>query len=150
MTFKTSIELLILAFFFLVVSCTSNTIDLTRADSQSITLSGNWLWIESSGGLGYHVVTPTAGTRVTDTYEPDGHYFRYRNDTLIDSKTFVIRKKYSIVSNDSLDAIVFEDSRPETLLLPGYSFIILKLTADSLCLGDNMYDGYSSLFVRFY
>ncbi len=100
----------LLCFVFLVgfYGCLSNPTD--GGGSQSVTLVGQWLWVQSSGGIQGKIVTPPAGERSTVTFTSDGKYYSYLNDTLKHSTSYNVSRDKTIYSRDSLDVIVFQDS----------------------------------------
>lgn len=85
--------------------------------------------------------TPLIGNVVIHIYSSDEVFTVSRNDTLKISSHFIIKKQKSIYSVDSLDTIIYEDP---TLSKQ----VIILLSKDILELGDNMYDGYCSTFIR--
>ena len=127
---------LLLAAFY---GCISNP--LSGDGSQSVTLVGQWLWVQSSGGLQGKIITPPAGDRSTVRFTSDWKYYSYSHDTLKGSTSYSLIRDKTIYSRDSLDVIVFQDSSMPNL-------VVVQLTRDTLCLGDNMFDGFSSTFVR--
>ena len=93
------------------------------------------------GGLQGKVVIPDPGVRSVLTFTSDGQCYRYLNDTLQLSCSYVVKKEKTIYSVDSLDVIIFQDSTE-------LKKVIVQLTQDTLGLGDNMIDGYASTFIR--
>jgi hypothetical protein len=134
---KTNYCVLILS--LLVLSCHKEPTSVDNA--QAITLTGKWQWIRSSGGIGGQTIIPPAGTVVIQTYSSDGVFSQSRNDTLQTTSHYSIKKQKTIYSTDSLDVIVYQDS---TLTKQ----VILYLSVDTLSVGDNMYDGYGSIYKK--
>jgi len=131
----------VLILSFIVLSCHNEP---TSVDSsQAITLFGKWQWIASSGGLVGQIVTPLPNIRVIQTYTYDGIFSQSWNDTVQISSHFIIKRQKTIYSIDSLNVIVYQDSRLA-------KEVVVYLAADTLVLGDNFYDGFSSVYKRIY
>lgn len=73
-------------------------------------------------------------------FSPDGMYYSFRNDTITNQSKYSLKKQKSIYSGELLDFIVFESKADDE--------VIIKLSADSLVIGDNCFDGYISLYKR--
>ena len=103
-------------------------------------LQGRWDWVEATGGLIGHRITPaTQGFSATVKFKNDSVYM-YRNDTLQQADRYTIIKKRTIYSTDSLEVLHFAAA--------GYDRVIMRLKQDTLVLADNYYDGYSWLYVK--
>jgi hypothetical protein len=122
----------------LVLSCHNEPTSVEY--SQTISLAGNWLWTSASGGLtGSQVITPS--NKIVLSFTSDGAYSLYRNDTLLNSSIYSVKKGKTIYSSDSMDVIIFRDTTIEKR-------VIFKLTIDSLELADNMYDGFGYSYIK--
>jgi hypothetical protein len=133
------INYFVLILSLLIISCQKEPTSVDNV--RTITLSGKWQWISSSGGITGQTIIPPAGTIVIQTYTSDGVFSQSRNDTVQRTSHYSIKKQKSIYSADSLDVIIYQDS---TLTKQ----VILYLSTDTLSVGDNMYDGYGSIYKR--
>jgi len=129
----------VLIFSLLFLSCKKEPISVDT--TQTITLTGNWQWIRSSGGIGGGIIVPSASTVVIQAYTSDGMFSESRNDTMKMTSRYSIKKQRTIYSADSLNMIDYQDS---TITKQ----VILYLSTDTLGLGDNMYDGYETFYKR--
>jgi len=123
----------------LVLSCKKEPTSVDN--TQAITLTGKWQWIRSSGGIGGGIIVPPISTVVIQTYTSEGVFSQSRNDTLLMTSHYGVIKQKTIYSIDSLDVVVYQDS---TITKQ----VILYLSTDTLSVGDNMYDGYESVYRR--
>jgi hypothetical protein len=134
---KTMYCVLILS--LLALSCQKEPTSVDN--TQTITLTGRWQWIRSSGGIGGEIIIPPTSTIVIQAYTSDGVFSESRNDTMKMTSRYSIIKQKTIYRSDSLNMIVYQDS---TITKQ----VILYLSTDTLSLGDNMYDGYGSFYKR--
>jgi ADP-glucose pyrophosphorylase len=120
-------------FSLLALNCHSNP---TNTNSSSTTsLTGQWRWISTSGGISGGVIKPSNNNKQTLLITSDSLYNEYRNDTLTFSDQFTIIKAKTIYSIDSLNVIDFHTSKR-------FNLSVLRLAVDTLVLGDNVFDGY--------
>lgn len=123
---------LILIFILILTACSSNGIK----DS----LTGEWEWIESSGGIAGELITKDSeGYSSTIVFKDDSVSF-FRNSSLLGSTSFSIEEGRSIYSSEPVNFINYNSEKSDE--------VIIYLTEDSLLIGDNNYDGYTSLYIR--
>jgi hypothetical protein len=126
-------RIMIAIFSLLALNCHSNP---TNTNSSSTTsLTGQWLWVSSSGGISGGVIIPSNNNKQTLLITSDSLFNEYRNDTLTFSDHFTITKEKTIYSVDSLNVIDFQTSRR-------FNLSVIRLAIDTLVLGDNIFDGY--------
>lgn len=112
-------------------------VDMT---SDATVLFSQWLLRNYSGGLdGKRHVVNTESDRMVLKYDANYIAALTHNDTLLWSDKFSIEKGKSIYSADSLDFIIYKNKTPD---------VIIYLSGDTLVLGDNMVDGYESLYSK--
>jgi hypothetical protein len=71
-------------------------------------LHGKWRWRVSVGGIAGHTLTPPPSIRLE--YDRSGLFSYYRNDTLVATTSFVVRREPTLLSADSSDVIHYRDS----------------------------------------
>lgn len=103
------------------------------AEADTFSLQHRWIWESSMGGFtGRDTLTPgKAGYTRKIRFLKNGTFRGFRNDTLLNTTRFAVRKEQTIFSGDSLRVIRFADSGrcPKQ--------VIWKVTRDTLELGDN-------------
>lgn len=113
-------------------------------------LTGDWLWEESSGGFAGVVIKPNPTERIILRFTDDGQFSVYQNDTLSYSGTFRLTTARSIYSGKDEPRI--EVGQIRQLKKPSHTVVVAgvmsTLSASQLAIGDNVYDGYGSNFVR--
>jgi hypothetical protein len=122
----------------LVLSCNEELIGVDN--SQTISILGKWQWVRSYGGV-VGIITPPPGTVIIHTYTSDGIFSVSRNDTIQIILGYSIEKQKSNYSNELHDFILFHDSMM-------VKQVIWYLSADTLCLGDDMRYCFSSIYIR--
>ncbi len=133
-------KFIILSFvIILFVSCKKES-SITESTGEDVQLFGKWEWTESCGGFAGGYYYPEEGKKIVHLFSPDGMYYSFRNDTITNQSKYSLTKQKSIYSGELLDFIVFESKADDE--------VIIKLSADSLILGDNYFDGYTSLYKR--
>jgi hypothetical protein len=100
---------------------------------------GKWNWLKSVGGIGGWTLTPPPIVRVE--YERSGLFSYYRNDTLVATTRFVIRREKTFLSSDTCDVIHYQDS----LRFVPQAF---KVGIDTLKLTDLCVDCYGHAYKR--
>ena len=138
---KTTKNILIVLFSILLISCKSNPTN--ENVSQTVTLSGEWLLTEYSGGISGGTHIPPENQKYVVQFTVDSNYYEYLNDTLISSTHYSIQKKYApgIFPNiDSVDAIVWQNQ--------SYFSLIRILTKDSLCFWDMCADCFTHNYIK--
>lgn len=132
---KLSFFLITITFF--TFSCTKEEI---VAQNSTSTLTGEWRWVSSTGGIAGTTITPeTAGYERKLVLTNDMTYSRYKDNVLQNSGKFEITKEKSIYKTELVDFIKFDD---------GTKSVIQGNTSDELLLADNFYDGFGETFKR--
>lgn len=132
---KLSFFLIITTFF--AISCTKDEI---VAQNSTSTLTGEWRWVSSTGGIAGITITPeTAGYERKLVLTDDMKYSRYKDNVLQKSGKFELTKEKSIYKTELVDFIKFDDATKS---------VIQGNTSDELLLADNFYDGFGETFKR--
>ena len=123
-------------------------------DKESIPpqLIGSWLWEGSSGGIAGMIIKPNPGERVIVQFTAGGQFSVHQNDTLAYSGTYRLTKERSIYSGKDEANIEINQVIRNNQLKKAYTVVVggvvSTLSISQLSIGDNMYDGYGSSFVR--
>lgn len=114
----------------------------TNSDQSTNYIYGSWDWLETSGGIsGKEKSTPeTEGSSQRLLFHENGIAEFYQDETLMEGVPFHIEKGKSIYSEENADLIIYKGYRGV--------FVITYLSKDTLILGDNNYDGFSSTYTR--
>ena len=124
----------------LLIGCSKIT---APPEPQPQGIYGNWRWTQSVGGFAGTTITPaTAGYTMRIVLRTDNFSEFYKNDTLQTITRFIIRRKKSLFSPDSVDVIHYEDT---TRFI---SQIISVVNSDTLALVDLCFDCYGHIYVR--
>ena len=127
--------LFIILFSVLNFACTQQT-SLPGAEN----LIGSWQWVQTSGGLSYHVDTPlSTGKTVSLTITNDGHYSINTNNILTTQGTFTITSQKSIYENTNKIFLNFSASE---------GMMVEYCNNTNLTLSDNCDDGFVYEYVR--
>lgn len=103
-------------------------------------LAGEWFWVQSTGGIAGTSSGPTASEQWTRLFTAESLCRISHNGAVVRSVKFSVGRGMSIYSPDSVGILRFTDAPdPE---------MILRLSADSLVLGDNYFDGFTSVYRR--
>ncbi len=129
---------------FAVWSCDKDDV----ADNRMKGFVGDWNWIQTDGGIAYHIHdTPESIEKsyriiLTDAYEIS--IIENELERVISS--YALSLKESIYSGEpELFLEVSDDVQIPSLVVNG---IITLVSADTLTIADNNYDGVGSTFVR--
>ena len=85
-TFKIKIVFFMLLLPFVFINCSDEG---TSANSEVSQISGEWIWVRSTGGFFPRNDVPDSGFVLKDTYSLNGSFQRHRNDTLIVNANFL-------------------------------------------------------------
>ncbi len=129
-----SIGFVVLVVLFLIVGCKES--DLSTGNM----LQNQWQWVQTSGGIGGVVLTPTSeGYNQALDFTEDGTYIRYMNNAIAESGSYRIVKKESILDHQVYDTVIFEAGIPMS---------ILTLTDHQLILREEVWDGFTDTYRR--
>jgi hypothetical protein len=128
-------------FLTVALDCSNS---VTPRFTSSDGIYGVWNWVESAGGIsGSQVLTPASqGYSVRIYFGSDSTFERFCKDTLQAKTRFTISRQKDPFTVDTMDVINYQDS---------YRFapqVIYVLTADSLELRDERYDGMGHSYSR--
>jgi len=72
-----------------------------------------WEWVQSIGGVGGELRTPTSeGYTQSIDFEENGSYTIYRNNLVFRSGTYTITSAVSSLDQQEYDMVVFDDGTP--------------------------------------
>ncbi|GAB4040368.1 hypothetical protein GCM10028774_44730 [Spirosoma jeollabukense] len=98
------------------------------------------------------VSKPQPSQRVILTFSDDGQFSVHQNDTLAYMGTFRVTKAQSIYSGKEEPKIETKEIKNgyqlkvrQPIVVEG---VVITLSANRLSIGDNIYDGFGSSFVR--
>lgn len=129
-----------LSFFLITITFLAFSCIKEEISSHNSTLTGEWRWVSSTGGIVGTTITPeTAGYERKLVLTDDMTYSRYKDNILQKSGKFEITKEKSIYKTELVDFIKFDD---------GTKSVIQGNTSDELLLADNFYDGFGETFKR--
>ena len=126
-------------FAFMVIQPSCNKVENTSNQS----LSGNWRWVRTDGGIGFqiHDTPASTGKNVVLNFNDNNQYFLYSNGTLISQGTFSIELRNCIHDHNEKKVINFSDNNVTDMMIE-------KIDNLSLSLSDEAYDGMGSLYSR--
>ena len=140
-------RIIILVFiFFAFYSC--DTVD--HFGNTDDTIAGQWNWVRTDGGIAFHIhETPeSTGKSVRLILTENNKFALIENNTEVLSGTYKLFLKNSIYSGDQEPFIeLSEQDQIQAVVLNG---IVQIISADTLTISDNMYDGVGSTFTRVY
>ncbi len=112
-----------------------------QSPNHSISIYAEWMFRSISGGIeGKTYIVDTNLNKTVLTFNSNHIATIVHNDTLLWSGVFLIEKRKSIYSADSLDFIIYQNgSHPD---------VIIYISYDSLVLGDNWFDGCTSTYTK--
>ena len=116
-----------------LISCTENdNIQL------SVGITGQWKWVESSGGQEGVTVTPeTTDKEITIKFSGE-KYQEYVNGILTEEKSYIIEMGKSIRKVEETELIIYEDNRIQSF----------ELNENNLILYDECYDCFQHKYVK--
>ena len=127
---KNIITLLVIGSFISACQKESN-------ENYEISLSGKWSWIESSGGIAYHTITPqTTGKTMTIEFINDSIFKQYQNGVLLYETTYTLKN----VQGYEGQLITYKNGIMAS--------IIKKLDGKNLILADYADDGFEDTYRR--
>jgi len=119
-------------------SCSTKSI----AVDKNPTLIGTWNWTQRQGGFAGKTETAQGSEKTGVLHFKNDHQYSFsENDKLVSEGEYSIIEKKSIYNHAMTQAIHFSDDARQDQL-------IQSLSADSLILADNNFDGYTNTYVR--
>ena len=101
-------------------------------------ISGNWIWVKSTGGIDGRTETPaTTGTTIRLEISKQS-VRRFVNGELADEFTYVIKKQQSILFNQPMEMILYENGSSQ----------IIEGNQDELLLTEDCFDCFQHDFIR--
>lgn len=121
----------------ILTSCAKNA----ALSSRDAAILGSWTWSQTDGGIAnnIHDTPGTTGKTIQWTFSNNLSYAIYENGILQTKGNYHITNEKSIYDGDEKPVINFDS---------GMRRIILKVDGTTLEVGDNAYDGTTSLFTR--
>lgn len=108
-------------------------------DSTNTQLTGNWNWVESSGGISYHTETPESTGKTVNLKITDNAIERYVNGILDYKSNYTIE---SINDNGQQFQVITFDNQ----IIP---LLIIDLTKNTLKFREyNVSDGFDITYTR--
>lgn len=123
--------LLLLSISFL--NCTND--DETLEDPE---ITGNWIWIESTGGIDGRTDTPTSTGNQIKLEISKNTITRITNGVITSQLTYSIETKESILFGEQREMIVFENDFNQTF----------ELTQTQLILVDECTDCFRNVYIK--
>ena len=123
----------------ITAACSKQAIIKTSNDKEQTGLIGSWQWVQSDGGLSYHVLTPASTGKQMALKLTDSTYAFYTNNALTAQGTYQMETRACIHDHTQKPFLNFST---------GNGFMIEAQRHDSLFLSDENYDGMGSVYVR--
>ena len=107
--------------------------------SQSNDLKGEWIWVESVGGIGGWTLTPESQNVTKKLVIDDATFSEFLNDSLIfkSTYTFGISEK-ALIGTTEKTYIRYESGNQQAILIKGSELELI----------DQCYDCYSNRYLR--
>ena len=116
-------------------------------ENQNQSILGRWQWLSASGGFsggGTHPYPEAKGQLIETEFRPDGQYLEYVSGRVRRETSFQIQEVKSIYDGQQREAVRYGSQ--------GYGggviTQIIQLKGDTLYLKDNVYDGYTWVYIR--
>jgi hypothetical protein len=133
-------RILILIIGATFAGCSTGT---APTEPRSTDIYGNWRWLQSVGGFAGTTITPaSAGYTQRIVLKSDNSCEFYKNDVLMTTVQFTIRREKTSFSSDSVDVIHYLGS--DQL----FDQIISLAGSDTLALADLCMDCFHYTYVR--
>jgi len=112
------------------------------AVEKETNLTGTWNWTQRQGGFaGKTETAEKTGNKLVLEFSSQNKYRLEENNQLISEGEYSIVRQKSIYDHSMTDAIHFSDESRQDQL-------IQSLSADTLILADNHFDGFADTYVR--
>lgn len=132
---------LVSLFSILSMACGSGVAGVEDEDRLLPDLIGDWAWKCSVGGIGgQQICAETSGLSQTWSFGTDSIFQAFRNDTLLLTAPFDVRREGPGIFGDSIN-VLYLGGTP--------TILALGMPSDSVLLvQEQAYDGFGSTFVR--
>ena len=130
---KKVVKYIFLGSLLFTFACTDSSTEATNDNG----LVGLWKWNQTTGGIVGSTTYPTDNNKYLLQITIDNHFIESRNGTItfFDSFDTYVDKTYNA------QVIDFVNSKR-------FSYVVTKVTSDSLILWDGFIDGYFSFYTR--
>jgi len=124
----------------LILALASLTINCSNDDENNIKeqLIGKWIWVESSGGIQGETLNPqtTGENRHIEITFDEIKYFT--NGILTSEFDYYLQKGESIMTNEKIDLMIYENDRKQSIVL----------NENKLILYDECFDCYQNEYIK--
>ncbi|KUO66769.1 MAG: hypothetical protein APF83_06960 [Lutibacter sp. BRH_c52] len=124
----------------LILALASLTINCSNDDENNIKeqLIGKWIWVESSGGIQGETLNPqtTGENRHIEITFDEIKYFT--NGILTSEFDYYLQKGESIMTNEKIDLMIYENDRKQSIVL----------NENKLILYDECFDCYQNEYLK--
>lgn len=111
-------HILLIGIALATLGCSNND------ESQSPTLSGNYIWLESSGGVDGRTETPATTGNTKEIIISNGSIKQYLNSALVSEQSFVIETMESEFFGGEREMIIYENGFKQSILWDGNQLIL--------------------------
>lgn len=121
-----------LIFAIIIFSCSKDDDEIKSG------ISGEWVWVESFGGIAGITETPaTTGNQITIEFQSD-RYKKFINGIMDVEMTYMVEKGSSIYTDGKVELIIYENEWEQSV----------ELNDNMLILKDECYDCYKHIYIR--
>lgn len=107
--------------------------------SQSNDLKGEWIWVESVGGIGGWTLTPESQNVTKKLVIDDATFSEFVNDSLIFKSTYTLGiSEKALIGTTEKTYIRYESGNQQAILIKGSELELI----------DQCYDCYSNRYLR--
>lgn len=131
-----SLFLSVMFFSALLLSCSREV----APSSGERGLAGTWMWVRSEGGFSNTIHTPSStGDHIDMELRADGKYIIRTNNTVSSEGTYSTSEQRCIHDHREKPYISFSND---------HGLMIERITADSLYVSDEFFDGFNKVYIR--
>lgn len=123
----------------ILTACTKQVLTQNKDGKEKDELTGTWQWVQSDGGLWYHIETPASSGKEIILQFADSTYAIYINNTVTSQGTYHI---------ESRTCIHDQTQKPFLYFSAGQGLMIEAQNSDTLILSDENYDGMESVYTK--
>jgi hypothetical protein len=145
---RRGIFIVAMAVAMLVFSCEKD-----QDDKKAYDIHGEWIWLESDGGMtGSEVLNPkNTGVERTVTFYANDTVKIMENGEIAHKTDYFLSRERSHLFHDTCNFVTinykYPISNPDTVITLSMRYMIEKLS-DTLILDEDVYDGYTHFYVR--